>query len=251
MRNLLLTIKYKGTRYHGWQIQKNALTVQEIFQKALTKILTEQVNIKACSRTDTGVHANRFCISFKTNSKIKEHKLVLALNNNLPFDIAVLSCVAVNDDFHARYNTCAKRYIYKIHNSKIKDPFLENLALFYPYKLDEKLLNKAAKKFIGTYNFKGFCSIKNDIKDTVRTIYSCNVTKTDEIVTVSITADGFLYNMVRIIIGTLLFVAMGKILSEDIEAIIKSGIRKKAGFTAPAEGLYLDKVFYNDDFLMS
>ena len=247
MKNLLFTIKYKGTNYHGWQVQKNALAVQEVFENAVEKILGRRVDIKGCSRTDTGVHANMYCISMKPDTKIPPDKLIMAFNNNLPKDIVVCSCEPVSIDFHARYSVKSKRYIYKILGTKIRDPFYENLALHYPYKIDVNVLNEAAGYFIGTHDFRGFCSVKSDIEDTVRTVFDCSVKKTDELITISITANGFLYNMVRIIAGTLLFVAQGKILPKDIPEIINSKDRRRAGVTAPAHGLYLDYVSYNDE----
>lgn len=244
MRNLLFTISFKGTRYHGFQVQKNALTVCEVFQNAVEKVVGRREDIKGCSRTDSGVHANHYCISMKTVCMIPCDRLVCAINCRLPDDIAVLSCREVPEDFHARYSCKKKRYIYKIDNSEIKSPFLEGLAFRYRYPIDEKLLDQAAKAFLGTHDFKAFCSTGSKVEDTVRTIYRCDVHREGRLVIVTVEGNGFLYNMVRIMVGTLLHVARGAIAPNEIGAIIDAGDRRRAGKTAPAHGLYLDEIFY-------
>ena len=158
MRNLLITLSYDGSCYHGWQIQKNAITVQEVFQEALYKIISEKPDIKACSRTDSGVHANMFCLSMKLNHQIPPERLVGALNRFLPLSISVLDCVEVPLDFHARYNCKGKRYVYKIWNNPIRDPFLRDYAYHYRWKIDENLLNKSAQDFVGKHDFTSFCT---------------------------------------------------------------------------------------------
>ena len=244
-RNLLLTIKYDGTNYHGWQIQKNAITIQEVFQNSLYKILPEPVDIKGCSRTDSGVHANMYCISFKTSMAIPCKRLVMALNNHLPFDISVLNCQEVPDDFHARYSCVGKEYIYKIYNNEIRDPFLHGYALHYWYPIDVNLLNTASKSFIGTHDFTSFCTLDSREKgDLVRTVKNFEVTREGDLITMKVEADGFLYNMVRIMVGTLLRVASGKISYDQIGNIIAQKDRSKAGPTAIPHGLYLNKFFY-------
>ena len=245
-RNLLVKLSYDGSGYHGWQIQNNAVSVQEVFQNALWKVLKETVNIKGCSRTDAFVHANMYAVSFKTNSSIKASNLVFALNRLLPNDIAVHSAVEVPRDFDARYSCTGKEYIYKIWNHRIKNPFMHNYALHYWYKLDTDLLNEAANSFIGTHDFTSFATLdKREQKNMVRTIYSFEVIKKDSMIELIVSADGFLYNMVRILVGTLLRVAQGKIKKDAIPNIIKTKNRKYAGPTAPPQGLYLNKVFYN------
>ena len=159
MRNILLSICYDGTNYHGWQIQKNAITVQEVFQNALFKILNETVDIKGCSRTDSGVHANMYCVSAKINSNIPCERLKMAMNRFLPSDIAVTGAIEVPIDFHARYSCCAKEYIYKIWNQQVRNPFLNGRALHYWYPIDVEKLNLAAKNFIGTHDFTSFCTL--------------------------------------------------------------------------------------------
>lgn len=245
MRNLLLTIAFDGTNYHGWQVQKNAVTVQEVLQRAINKIVGHTVEVKGSSRTDSGVHANMFCVSFKTHSDIETKRLVFALNRHLPRDIAVKACKEVADEFHARYSAVAKQYVYKIWNSPIRNPFLDKYSLHYKYPLDVDRLNRAAKGFLGTHDFTSFCSIRSDVQDAVRTVRRSEVVKNGELVEFIVEADGFLFNMVRIMVGTLLFVAQGKISADAIEDIIISKSRTKAGPTAPAHGLFLNKVFYD------
>lgn len=244
MRNLLVTLSYDGSYYHGWQIQKNAVTVQEVFQKALEKVLCENTDIKGCSRTDSGVHANMYCVSFKTEKSIPCENMVRALNTYLPKNIAVTSCKEVSDDFHARYSVKSKRYVYRIYNGKIRNPFLEKYAFHYRYPIDEKYLNVEAQAFLGTQDFSGFCSANSDVEDTVRTVYSFSVERSGDDVFFTVEADGFLYNMVRIMIGTLLFISEGKIKSGELSSVIDSKKRSAAGKTAPPQGLYLDFVNY-------
>ena len=250
MRNILLTLSYDGKNYHGWQVQKNALTVQEVFQKALHKIISEPIDIKGCSRTDSGVHANMYCVSFKTKSLIPCKKFPFALNKYLPNDIAVNSCAEVPLNFHARYSCTSKEYVYKIFNNPIRNPFLDGYAFHYWYPLDVELLNAACKEFIGTYDFSAFCTQDKRIKQNmVRTVKKFEVLKEGDLIIFKVEADGFLYNMVRIMIGTLLHISRGKIKKEDIKNIIFSKDRSLAGPTAVPYGLYLNKVFYEGENL--
>ncbi len=245
-RNILIILSYDGSRYHGWQVQKNALTVQEVFQNALEKIINEKVDIKGCSRTDTGVHANMYAVNFKTSSKIRCENIVYALNRFLPKDIAAIKSSEVPLDFHARYSCKGKEYIYKIWNNKIRNPFINNRALHYWYPLDENYLNSAAQMFIGSHDFTSFATLdKRETKNMIRNIEKFNVYRNGDMVEFKVKADGFLYNMVRIMSGTLLRIAQNKIKPEDIPRIIESKNRKNAGPTAPPEGLYLNKVFYD------
>lgn len=251
MRNLLLTISYDGTNYHGWQIQKNAVTVQETFQNALYKVIGEMPDIKGCSRTDSGVHANMYCISMKIEKAIPCERLTLALNRHLPGDIAVLGCKEVDDTFHARYSCVGKEYIYKIWNSKVRNPFLRGYAFHYWYKLDEIYLNQAAKYFVGTHDFTSFSTLdRRDADNMTRTVKWFDVQRTGDLLTMRVAADGFLYNMVRIMVGTLLHVSMGRISPGNLPDIISAKDRSIAGPTAVPYGLYLNRVFYErDDFI--
>ena len=244
MRNLLFTISFCGTAYHGWQVQNNAVTVQQTVQDALEKILQKRENIVGCSRTDSGVHANMYCFNMQTDSIISCNKLVSAMNALLPEDISVLDCKQVCDSFHARYDCVCKEYKYIIWNSDKRNPFMTGRALFYPYRLDERLLDSQAKQFVGKYDFSSFCNAGSSVGDTVRNVFSASVERNGDVVEFTVSADGFLYNMVRIMVGTLLDISRGKIETDSIENIILSLDRNRAGQTAPACGLYLNKVYY-------
>lgn len=247
MRNLLLTICYDGTRYHGWQIQQNSLAVQQVFQEALGRVLKDVPDLKGCSRTDSGVHAYAYCISLKTEHDIPCDRLVGALNHFLPSDIAALDCREVPLDFHARYSCEGKEYIYKIWNNPIRSPFLDGHALHYWYPMDLEKLNAAAHCFIGSHDFTSFCTLDSRERgDMTRTVTKAELQKEGDLITFTVAADGFLYNMVRIMVGTLLRVAQGKFQPQDIPAILQAKNRKAAGPTAPPHGLYLNRVFYED-----
>ncbi|HIY25998.1 MAG TPA: tRNA pseudouridine(38-40) synthase TruA [Candidatus Acutalibacter pullistercoris] len=244
-RNLLLKLAYDGTRYHGWQIQENAVTVQQVFQEALCKVTGRQEDLKACSRTDTGVHAREFCVSLKTESPIPEERLVAALNHYLPQDMAVRSCQRVGEDFHARYSCKGKEYCYEIWNHPVREPFLAGRALHYWYPIDEALLDQAARHYLGSHDFSSFCTLdKRERGDLTRRVFTSRVERRGDLVVFTVGADGFLYNMVRIMVGTLLRVQQGKFSPEDIPGILEAKDRKAAGPTAPACGLYLNRVFY-------
>ncbi|BED92835.1 MAG: tRNA pseudouridine(38-40) synthase TruA [Candidatus Paraimprobicoccus trichonymphae] len=245
-KNILINISFDGKNYHGWQIQKNALTVQEVFQESLKKVLKHVPEIKGCSRTDTGVHANNYFISSKIDSKISIKRLKLAVNRYLPVDIVVKDCFEVSDNFHARYSCIGKEYVYKIWNDKIRNPFLSKHALFYWNNLEVDFLNKAAKIFIGKRNFKSFCTVdKRNSENMIRKVEYFDVYKEkNNIVIFRVKADGFLYNMVRIMVGTLLKINKNK--NINLEEILNSQNRKLSGPTAPACGLYLNKLFYEE-----
>lgn len=246
MRNLLLHISYDGSYYHGWQIQNNAVTVQEVFQDALEKVIASRPDIKGCSRTDSGVHANMYCLNFKTEHRIPCERIPAALNQFLPDSIAVHSAKEVEENFHARYSCKGKEYIYKIWNQDIRNPFLNRYAFHYWYDLDENLMDKAAKQLLGCHDFTSFCTVDKSREkgDFHRTIQDISVRREGDMVIITVRADGFLYNMVRIIVGTLLYTAQGKIKPEDMPEILTALDRKKAGPTASPAGLYLNRVFY-------
>ncbi|MBE6853594.1 MAG: tRNA pseudouridine(38-40) synthase TruA [Ruminococcus sp.] len=244
MRNLKVIMTYKGTAYHGFQIQDNAVTVQDVVEKCVSRVLNSETSITGCSRTDAGVHANRYCFSVLTDSKIPEKSFVRGVNSYLPSDISILSCEEVPLDFHARYSCKAKEYVYLIHNSECRNPFAEDLQYHYRRKMDIELMRKAAAHFIGTHDFRSFCSARTDKTNTVRTIYELSIEKENELVKIFIKGDGFLYNMVRIIVGTLLSVNEGKISADEIPLILEKTDRLSAGKTAQAHGLYLNRVFY-------
>jgi tRNA pseudouridine38-40 synthase len=244
LRNLMLTIEYDGTNYHGWQRQDNAVTVQEMLEKSLKKITKEDITVTGCSRTDTGVHALAFVCNFYTQSNIPVDKLPYALNSILPDDIVALECKEVPQEFHARYWAKGKKYRYRVINRAFPSAFERNYACHWPYPLDINLMKAAAQFFIGEHDFKAFMASGSSIKDTVRNIYSLTVEQKDNEVIIEISGNGFLYNMVRIISGTLLYVGNGKISVEQISDIIKAGDRRKAGITAPPQGLFLVEVYY-------
>lgn len=246
LRNLLITISYNGRNYHGWQIQDNAITVQEIFQNALENIIqSTPYEIKGCSRTDSGVHANMYCISLKMCHNIPCYRLLTAVNRFLPLDIAVLDVKEMPVDFHARYSCKSKEYVYKIWNNPVRNPFLDGLAYHYKFPIDVDLLNEACKAYIGKHDYTSFCTLDSrKMGDMERTVYNFKVEKQGDMVIMTVEADGFLYNMVRIMVGTLMRIAQGKFQPDCIGDIIKAKNRTKAGPTAPACGLYLNKVNY-------
>ena len=244
MKNELLTLSFDGTNYHGWQVQPNAVTVQSRLQEAAARILWERVPITGCSRTDAHVHADMFCCNLRTQKEMPPEKLQTALNAVLPRDIAVLSVREVPLDFHARYDCTGKSYRYLILNRPARDPFLENRALHYPWALDAEMLNREAQSFLGMHDFSAFCASKSDVENKIREIRECTVTRNGDLVEFRVTGNGFLYNMVRIMVGTLLDVQCGKIAVGLIPQILSCRDRTQAGVTAPAHGLYLHKVYY-------
>ena len=247
-RTLAVKIRFLGGGYHGFQRQQNALTIQEVIEDALLKILGQPTVIFGCSRTDTGVSAYEYVFSFKTQNPITTEKLKGALNHFLPDDIAALEVAEAGENFHARYDTKEKEYEYIVRNSRQKDPFCEGRAYRYGITcLDESLLNRAAVHFVGRHDFSAFCSADDGAKSHIREITYASVKRRGDDVIFTFRADGFLYNMVRIMVGTLLFVNEGKIDENDIPKIIESRDRKNAGMTAEPCGLYLKKVFYDND----
>ncbi|MCR4436228.1 MAG: tRNA pseudouridine(38-40) synthase TruA [Clostridiales bacterium] len=265
MRNIKLTIEYDGTSYHGWQSQINALAVQDVIKKAIKKLTGEDCNLIGSSRTDTGVHAIGQCANFFTASSIPPDKFSYALNNLLPEDIVIRHSEEVSKDFHARFSAKGKKYRYLIHNSVFPSALMRNRAYHVHYPLDLDSMKKAAGYFLGKHDFSAFKASGGSEKTCERTIYgaSLNIDKGtvllsaegrqknrplvyphDAMIEFEITGNGFLYNMVRIIVGTLVYVGIGKIRAEDIPDIIESRDRTRAGITAPAQGLYLVEVYY-------
>ncbi|MBQ9937335.1 MAG: tRNA pseudouridine(38-40) synthase TruA [Oscillospiraceae bacterium] len=248
MRNLAVKIQFIGKNYHGFQRQDNAVSVQGEIEEALFKILGEKISIIGCSRTDTGVSAKEYVFNFKTNSDITPFKLMGALNYYLSEDIGVLDAVEVEENFHARYSCVKKEYIYIIRNARGRSPFVNNTALSYMIsELDAESLNCEAQDLVGTYDFSSFCSLHDSAKSHIRTIYSAEVKREGENVIFKFCADGFLYNMVRIMVGTLLFINEGKINKGQIKNIIEAKNRKCAGATAEGVGLILNRVYYQNE----
>jgi len=246
MRNLLVEMCYNGAKYHGYQVQANAITITEVVQDAIELILKKREDIVGCSRTDSKVHANSYFFNMKTDSNIPTDRFITVLNNALPDDIVILSCKEVDIEFHARYQCLGKEYIYKIWNNQQKNPFASDLALHHKTYIDVDLLNEVAQTFVGTHDFTSFCS-KGFKKGSsmVKTVDYLNVYRQGDFVYIKIKANAFLYNMVRIIVGTLLYVNDGKIRPKDIEKIIQNKDRTTAGKTAPPQGLYLNTIYYN------
>lgn len=246
MRRLLFEIAYRGTAYHGYQVQANARTIAETLQDAIEAVFHKREGIVGCSRTDTGVHANQFFFHMDTESGIPENPAVIALNSHLPGDIAVRSCREVPADFHARYSVERKEYLYKIWDAPVRNPLLDGLVLPYKRRLDAGYLDCCAREFLGTHDFIGFCSSGGKMHDTVRTIFDCGVTRSGDLVEFRVTGDGFLYNMVRIMVGTLLPAGSGRFQAGDIARIVASGDRRQAGITVSPDGLYLNRVLYGN-----
>ncbi len=247
MRNLLLRIMYDGASFHGWQVQPDSITVQETLQDAIERILGVRENVVGCSRTDAGVHANDFCCNIRTENEIDCYRLQGALNAVLPDSVSVKSVEEVSVGFHARYDCVTKQYVYRVWNASYKNPFLTSYAWHYKNKIDETLLNEQAQYFVGTHDFKAFCSSGSSVEETVRTVKSFSVERDGEEVRFTVEADGFLYNMVRIMVGSLIEISENKIEKDKLSDIIDSKDRKCAGRTAPPQGLYLNKVNYGED----
>ena len=244
MRNIALRLKYDGSRYHGWQVQKNDITVCQTMEEALEKVCGHPVKLVGCGRTDAGVHALRYCANFKSDCRIPPDRLPLAINSRLPGDIAVTDAVEAPEAFNAIGSCIKKEYIYKIHNSNIRDPFLEKRVCFYPQHLNMELMQAAAKAFEGTHDFRAVRSEGTQTKTTVRTVYWCRAEKEGDIITVSICANGFLYNMCRAMVGTMVYASYGKLLPEEIPLLLEKGDRRLTGPTMPPQGLYLNRVWY-------
>lgn len=244
MRNIKLILAYDGTLYHGWQRQENAITIQELVEKALYKVTNEKIAVEGCGRTDAGVHAKRFVCNFKAETKIPSEKIPYAINAYLPKDIVCLEAADESEDFHAKFSAVKKTYTYYICNEKFPDVFSH--SWHYPYTLNLDKMRKAAEAFIGTHDFLGFAAAGFTVKTTVRTIYDLKITKENNLIRIDVTGNGFLYNMVRIIAGTLCFVGSGKIDYKEMPQIIASCDRKRAGITAPPDGLFLTEVYYEE-----
>ncbi len=243
MRNIKITIQYNGKNYCGWQKQNNSPGIQGTIEKAIFDITGEEVKITGSGRTDAGVHALGQVANFKTNSQIPASRIPNALNAKLPKDISIVDAEEVDEDFHSRYSAKKKRYRYQIYNRPYRSPIYADTSYPVKYDLDIDKMKKAAKLFIGTHDFKGFMSSGSSVVDTIRTIYDIEVSKSEDLIIIEIEGNGFLYNMVRIIAGTLVDIGRGRI-DTDLSTIIESKSRSMAGHTAPAHGLFLKKVDY-------
>lgn len=250
---LLLRISYLGTDFCGYQIQKDKRTVQGELNRATKSLFGRDCDITGCSRTDSGVHARDFCVTVTNkgedhlDTEINVCKIPRALCAHLPEDISVKSAEWVDSSFHPRYDVRYKEYIYRINVCSVRDPFEEGRSLFLPYTLSDEdviKMDRAAANFVGKHDFSAFMASGSTVESTVREVVYASVSREGDIITFRVAADGFLYNMVRIMAGTLISVAQGKIDPEDIGDIIASGCRERAGMTAAAHGLYLNKVVY-------
>ena len=247
--NVLLWLSYQGTRYAGFQVQPNAPTVCETLQDAMQAVLGCRPDVKGCSRTDAGVHARRFALSFHYTGHVPLRRLPLALNAHLPPDIRVREAAEVPESFHARYAAHAKTYTYRIRNAAIDDPFDFPYTHRIAAPLDTAAMQRAAAGFIGTHDCLALCAAGSSVAargDTVRTITRCEVTRAGEIVTITVTADGYLYNMVRILAGTIVEAGLGKLDPEEVPEILSGRDRRRAGPTLPAKGLCLVGVEYGE-----
>ena len=247
MRNIALRLSYDGSAYHGWQVQKNEISVAETLETALTKICGHPVKTVGCGRTDAGVHALRYCANFRTDCRIPIDRFPLAVNSRLPGDISVSDAVEAPEDFNAIGSCLKKEYIYRILNSAVPDPFLQKRACFYPQRLDLSLMQQAARAFEGTHDFKAVRSLGTETKTTVRTVYWCRAEKEGDLITVSICADGFLYNMCRAMVGTMVYASYGKLRPGEIPQLLEIGDRRLTGPTMPPQGLYLNRVWYEGE----
>ena len=244
MKKMLLKIAYDGTDYHGWQVQPNGITVQKVLQDSLEKLIGVRPDVTGCSRTDSGVHAREFYCHFSCDDKFPDITFVKGLNSILPRDIMALECKVVPDDFHARYSAKGKRYCYRIKQNN-PNPFDSRYSLHISRKLDIELMNKFCELIIGTHDFCGFSSSGRTVEDTVRTVSECYCKLTDDgDIVFTVAADGFLYNMVRILVGTAIGVSDGKIPLNAINKIFENKDRSLAGVTVCPKGLFLEKVFY-------
>lgn len=243
----LLWIAYKGTGYAGFQVQPNAPTVCAALQDAMQAALGQRPDVKGCSRTDAGVHARRFALSFCYTGSVPMRRLVPALNAHLPPDIRALAVQPVAEGFHARYAAHAKTYCYYILNARVDDPFTSEICHRVPQPLDLAAMQAAAAQFTGTHDFMALCASGSGAAahgDTVRTVTCCTVGRTGRRFTVTVTADGYLYNMVRILAGTIVEAGLHKRTPESIPALLQSRDRRLAGPTLPAKGLFLERVDY-------
>ena len=247
MEKMLLTLQYDGTRYHGWQVQPNGITVQEPEQDALERVTGTRPGVTGCSRTDTGVHAKHFYCTLDCPDRFSCEQLLKALNAVLPDDVAVLSCRKVSAEFHPRYSAAGKRYMYYMWNGAVRSPFWKGHALYLHAPLNEKTMNETASLFLGTHDFSAFCSAGSAVEDKCRTVTRSEVRRDGDMVTYTVEANCFLYNMVRIMVGTILDVHAGRLTDEDVRQALLPGNRHCAGATAPAHGLFLDDVFYQSE----
>ncbi len=247
MKRVKLTVAYDGTNYCGWQVQPNGITIEEVLNQHLSELLREPIHVIGASRTDAGVHALGNVAVFDTAARMPAEKISFALNTRLPQDIRIQESKEVAADFHPRFCNTVKTYEYKILNRRFADPTKRLYSLFYYIPLDVGRMQKAAEYLVGEHDFKSLCTHKAEVENTVRTIYAVDIRREDDIITVRIRGNGFLYNMVRIIVGTLLRVGSGYYDPDYMKELLKAKDRQAAGETAPPQGLTLVKIEYPDE----
>ena len=247
IRNIAARLRYDGSGYHGWQVQKSEPTVAGTLETALSRLCGHPVKVNGCGRTDAGVHAEMYCFNYRTPSNIPPERLPLAINSLLPPDIAVQRAIYAPDDFDANLSCIKKEYTYRIYNSRIRDPFYAGRAYFYSQPLDRGAMLEAAGHFVGTHDFAAVRSVGTETKTTVRTVHWCEIEEKPPFIELRICADGFLYNMARAIAGTLLYVSEGKIAPEMLPSLLEKKDRSLTGPTAPACGLYMTRIWYHGE----
>ena len=250
MKRVRLTVAYDGTNYRGWQVQPNGITIEQVLNEKLSALLGEEIVVTGASRTDSGVHSLGNIAIFDTNTRMPAEKISFALNQRLPEDIVVQDSREVPSDWHPRYQNSRKTYEYRILNRTFRMPGRRFDTYFYYHPLDVEKMQQAAAYLEGEHDFKSFCAVGAQVKTTTRTIYSCNVTRNaGDVITVRVTGNGFLYNMVRIIAGTLIKVGGGELSPEEIPLILEKKDRSAAGPTAPAHGLTMIGIEYEGEIV--
>lgn len=244
MKRIKLTVAYDGTDYCGWQIQPNGITVEEVLNRNLSELTGEEITVTGASRTDSGVHAQGNVAVFDSDTTIPPERIAYAVNRKLPEDIVVIRSEEVPGDWHPRYQETEKTYEYHILNREMPDPVRRRDTYFVSYPLDLEAMRHAAAYLKGEHDFRSFCNIHTDVQDTVRTIYDLDIIRSGDLVTVRIRGNGFLYNMVRIIVGTLVRVGRGFYSPGQVKEILEAKERTSAGVTAPPQGLVLVKIDY-------
>ena len=246
-KNIALRIMFDGSRYHGWQVQKDETTVAGTLEAALSKLCDHPVKVHGCGRTDAGVHAENYCANFKTTSTIPANRFPPAVNSLLPPEISVQNAIIVPDNFDANLSCIKKEYTYRIYNSQIRNPFYEKRAYYYPHTLDIEAMKKASLHFVGTHDFAAVRSVGTETKTTVRTVYWYEIEKSGDFWELRACADGFLYNMARAMAGTLLYVSEGKISPNELPSLLLQKDRRLTGPTVPPGGLYLTRIWYDGE----
>ena len=237
---------YVGTAYHGWQVQKTVVTVAETLEKALATVVCHPVKCTGAGRTDAGVHAETYIANFRTTSAIPCDRIPLAVNTRLPEDIVVVRAVEVPEEFNAIGSCLRKEYTYRIYNSRIRNAFFVDRAWFYPKPLDAEVMQRAASQFVGTHDFAAVQSVGTEVQSTVRTVHYFDITRTGDLITCKVCANGFLYNMVRAMVGTCVYASEGKLSPEDIPRLLEARNRTADGPTVPPGGLYMTRLWYDE-----